>query len=69
MRKNTLKRNKVVYEISVIFSSLMGDVLKMITDFKFDGTDLVDAKLNANNIKDMRFDTRTRGERVRDRYT
>ena len=59
--------DKLFFEKSVKILTWRGDVLKMITDYKFNSADSPHGKTIIDFSDETRFDTHARGKSVRDR--
>ena len=59
--------DKLVFEINGRIFTWKGDVLIMITDYKFNTTDSPDAKLINDFTDEIHFDQHARGKNVRDK--
>jgi len=64
--KVTIYNDELVFSESGKIFTLRGDVLKMLTDYKFDTTDSPDAKVNIDIMDEMHFDIHARGKSLRD---
>ena len=65
--KVTIYDDKLVFKTSGKIFTLRGDVLKMITDYKFITTDSRDAKLIIDFMEEMHFDIHPRGKSLVDK--
>ena len=65
--KVTTCEDKLVFKITGKIFTLSGDVLKMITDYKFNRRDSPDAKLIIDNMDEIRFEIHSRGKSLSDR--
>ena len=65
--KSTRYDDKLVFEKSVEFSTLRGDVLKMNKDYKFITTFSPEAKAIINFMDGIRFDIHDGSKSLRDR--
>ena len=65
--KITIYDDKLVFKSSGKSFTLRGDVLKMITDYKFETTGSPDTKLSRFFMDEIHFDIHSQGKILRDR--